>query len=153
MKSFLFIFLFSISVLSFSSVYADDENLGLGASQKLDEIFQQGQNFTESQLDECGIKEISATNEECLSLSEAGFDALQKSKDLAFSFHHVAEAFIQFLSPMQLDGAILAIVSAVLGLLFFMKIGGKFGKHAIEIILVLAGIGLLFLVLGDSLEI
>lgn len=152
MKSFLFIFLFSISVLSFSSVYAD-ENLGLGASQKLDEIFQQGQNFTESQLDECGIKEISATNEECLSLSEAGFDALQKSKDLAFSFHHVAEAFIQFLSPMQLDGAILAIVSAVLGLLFFMKIGGKFGKHAIEIILVLAGIGLLFLVLGDSLEI
>lgn len=152
MKSFLFIFLFSISVLSFSSVYAD-ENLGLGASQKLDEIFQQGQNFTESQLDECGIKEISATNEECLSLSEAGFDALQKSKDLAFSFHHVAEAFIQFLSPMQLDGAILAIVSAVLGLLFFMKIGGKFGRHAIEIILVLAGIGLLFLVLGDSLEI
>jgi hypothetical protein len=54
---------------------------------------------------------------------------------------------------MELDGAILAIVSAVLGMLFLMKIFGKFGKHAIEIVLVLAGIALLFLVLGDSLEI
>ena len=153
-KTLLFTLLLSISIISFSNVYADDdENLSLGTSEALDDLFQQGQNFTNSQLADCKINEISATNEECLSLSEAGFDALQKSKDLAFSFHHIAEALIQFVSPLELDGAIIAIVSAILGILFFMKIGGKFGKHAIEIILVLAGIALLFLVLGDSLEI
>jgi hypothetical protein len=152
MNSFLFVFLLSLTVFSFSSVYAD-EHESLGASETFDDLFNQGETFTNEQLGDCKIDEISATNEECLSLAKAGFDALQKSKDLAFSFHHIAEAFIQFLSPMELDGAILAIVSAVLGMLFLMKIFGKFGKHAIEIVLVLAGIALLFLVLGDSLEI
>ena len=156
MATFLFIILFTISIIGFSNVvYADnhDEDLSLGTSEALDDMFQQSQEFTNLQLEECMINEISATNEECLSLSDAGFDALQKSKDLAFSFHHIAEALIQFVSPMEIDGAILAIVSAILGILFFLKIGTKFGKHAIEIILVLAGIALLFLVLGDSLKI
>lgn len=148
---FLSFFIISVLILSTNNVYADEK--GLGTSEKLDDLFKQGENFTNSQLDKCKIDKISATNDECMSLSEAGFDALQKSKDLAFSFHHIAESFIQFLSPIHLDGTILAIVSAVLGLLFFLKIGGKFGKHAVEIILVLAGIGLLFLVLGDSLQI
>jgi hypothetical protein len=132
--------------------YADDGSEGLGVSKFLDDLFKQGENATNAQLENCEINGV-GTHEECMALSKAGFEALQSSKDLAFSFHHLAEATIQFISPIQLGGFILAGVSAILGLIFFLKIGGAFGRHMAEIMLILFGIGLILLVLGDSFSI
>jgi hypothetical protein len=141
-----------IAILMFLTVLSVPVYADSGVSGFLDDLFDTGQNQTNSQLDTCEIDAISATNEECMALSDAGFEALKKSKELAFSLHHVAEALVQFISPMQIGGFIMAAISAILGLLFFMKVFGKFGRHAMEIILVLFGIGLLFLVLGDSIK-
>ena len=136
------------------SAFAQIEDPGnLGISELLDETFEKGENFTNIQLKDCEIEAISATNEECLALAEAGFDALQQSKDLAFSLHKVVKTLIQFLSPIQLGGAVLALASAIIGLMFFLKIGKKFGRHALEVFLILGGLGLFFLVIGDTLEI
>lgn len=129
--------------------YAEE---GFGVSSFLDDIFQSGQNYTNSQLGDCKIDGI-GTQEQCKELSDAGFEALQSSKELAFSFHHFAEALVQFISPVQLGGFMVAVISALMGFLFFMKIGGKFGRHAGEVMLVLFGIGMIFLVLGDTLKI
>lgn len=129
-----------------------EESEGFGVSSYLDEIFNLGQNYTNSQLEECKIDGV-GTQEQCQELADAGFEALQSSKDLAFSFHHFAEALVQFISPVQLGGFIVAVISALMGFLFFMKIGGKFGRHAGEVMLVLFGIGMIFLILGDTLKI
>ena len=125
---------------------------GLGVSGYFDDAIKTGKEFVETNLGGCSIEGI-GTNEECMKLAEAGFDSLQKTKDLAFSFHGLGESLVQFISPIQLGGFLLAVVSAVMGLVFFIKVGGEFGKHAAYLMLVLFGIGLALMVFGNKVTI
>ena len=129
------------------------ESGDLGISGWLDDWFQTIEEKTNEGLADCEIEVIKTTNEECLNLAEAGFDALQQSKDLAFSYHHFVQSLVQFISPIALGGFVISASSAIIGLLFFKKIAGKFGKHGLIVLLILFGIGLVFMVLGDTVTI
>ncbi|MDF2424638.1 MAG: hypothetical protein OPY03_04990 [Nitrosopumilus sp.] len=134
-----------------NSAYAQEDS-DLGVGEYLDNLFADSKESTALTLEECEIEGV-GTNEECLDLSNAGFEALQASKDLAFSFHHFVETAIQFVSPIDIGVFLISAVSAIIGIIFFMKIGGRFGKHAGMIFIVFAGIVLLFLALGDTIDV
>ena len=141
-----------ILLVGIQTVYADEGEESLGFSGWLDDFFEDQKQSTAQSLEECEIEGV-GTNQECLDLHNAGFEALQTSKDLAFSYHHFVESAIQFVSPIQIAGAVLGIASAILGLLFFKKIGGRFGKHNLEIFLIFGAIAMIFLVLGNGIDI
>ncbi len=130
--------------------YAHEEQTGF--SGWLDTFFEDQRNSTAQTLEECEIEGM-GTNEQCLALHDSGFEALQASKDLAFSYHHFVETAIQFISPIEIAGSVLLIVSAILGLLFFKKIGGHLGKHNVEIFIIFGAIAMIFLVLGNGIDI
>jgi len=91
------------------------------------------------------------SEEELSALSNKSAETGKAGTDFMFSLHSWGETFINVLSPIQLGGVIVAIVSAVMGLVFGIKIGGAFGKHLVIFMIVIFTIAIIFVLIGDSI--
>jgi len=130
------------------------EGGGFGLEDALKDMFNFVNEVAQEGIYGSDIEELTGgyTSEEELSeLSNKSALAGQSGTDFAFSLHSWGEAFVNVLSPIQLGAVIVAIVSAVMGLFFMIRVGGAFAKHVAIFMLVVFVISIIFVLIGDSI--
>ena len=88
------------------------------------------------------------TNEELDDVVNAMIDTGESGTEFLFSAHHLGEAIVNFFSPYNLSIVIVAIISAIFGILLFHKVFKASLHHIFLFIIALTILTVVVLVIG-----
>ena len=135
-----------------SMAFAEDE--GLGMSELIDDVANQGDEVVKQLVNDTDIdgNPLGTTGDEINDVSDHAFGTLKEGKDFFFSFHELMQSIIFAGSPIDLDTTLVLIVSAGVALLFVMYMLKGVWKHMAIFGGIMVAIIAFFLVMGTNPE-
>ena len=92
------------------------------------------------------------SHQELDDLIDAGTGTGKAGSDFYFAFKNFIEKTANFISPVDLDPVLIAIIAAIVGVLIIIGIGGDIIKHLLIFFVVLIGLVIVFLVFGEFVQ-